>query len=269
MLLLFSKKNLHHFIAINLFLSSCHHETIGPEKRAEITGFFEEFLLEHGGAYTLFGSKPVTIEDLVDCSEQALQNLQEYLNNHPEVETILVDRKLEEGWEAWKTIPNKHLAKNFILTEIEFPDCRMLLFINIKNTIAVMRENHILFSEVLGNHFNPETVVIELQNGIQDSWRQILANYKLTGILLGYGKENARRFKERKEGEVAPSENNDPRIKAECYLNGRPFRVPIFVILDEIESDAVVKKYKKEREEIKLKYQGRDFLDVTLSNLCR
>jgi hypothetical protein len=262
------KKSIYYFIVINLFLSSCHRALIDPEKKAKITAFFEEFLLEHGGAYTLFGSKPVTVEDLVDCSEEALQKIQQYLNEHPEIETLLVDRKLEEGWEAWKKTPNTRIGKNYILTEMQFPDCKLLVFINIKNTISVMNEHYTLFSEVLGNHFNPHEIVNELRIGKQDSWRKIFAHYNLTGILLGYGKENACRFKETSKRSRV-SENNDPRIQSEFYLKQRPFRLPIFVILDEDEGNSLIEKYKNERKAIKEKYEGRDFLSVTLSRLCR
>lgn len=60
---------------------------------------------------------------------------------------------------------------------------------------------------------------------------------------------------------------NDPRLEAECYLNNKPFRIPVFVILDEAEGKSIMQKYRKERQQIKKLYQGRNFLEVTLKKL--
>ncbi len=56
-------------------------------------------------------------------------------------------------------------------------------------------------------------------------------------------------------------------LNPECYLNEKPFRIPIFVMLDENESKTLVAKYKQERDQIKKRYLEKDFLDVTLSQL--
>lgn len=241
-------------------------------QRDKIKEFFQEFLLEHGAAYTLFGSKSVTVEDLVEFSEEKKQELQQYLAEHPEIEYILVDRKLEEGWEEWKKDSSHCLSEDYILTEIELLNSRTLVFLNVPLTISTLINYYTEFKQVVGCDFNPTEVVEQLREGKEEIWRKLLVNCKTLGILAGYGYQNAKLFENQlKGGQVIchPSENNDPRLKAECYLNDIPFRIPIFVMLDENESRTLVAKYKQEREQIKKCYLGKDFLDVTLLQLNR
>jgi hypothetical protein len=241
-------------------------------QREKIKDFFQEFLLEHGAAYTLFGSKPVTVEDLVEFSEEKNQDLRQYLAAHPEIEYILIDRKLEEGWEEWKKNSHPNLSKNYILTEIELQNSRTVVFLNVPLTISVLRTYYADFKQIAGCDFDSAEAVEQLRTGKEALWRKWLLNCKTLGILAGYGYQNAKLFDNQfKSGQAIcrPSENNDPRLKAECYLDNQPFRIPIFVMLDEAESKALISKYKEEREQIKKRYLGKDFLDVTLSQLNR
>lgn len=241
-------------------------------QREKIKEFFQEFLLEHGAAYTLFGSKPVTVEDLVESSEEKKQELQQYLAAHPEIEYILVDRKLEEGWEEWKKARSFCLSEDYILTEIELQNSRTLVFLNVPLTIATLRNYYADFKQVVGCDFDPTEAVKQLREGNEELWRKLLINYKTLGILVGYGYQNAKLFQDQLKSEQPichPSENNDPRLRAESYLNNIPFRIPIFVMLDEKESKSLVARYKQEREQIKKRYLGKDFLDVTLLQLDR
>jgi hypothetical protein len=273
------KKNLYHFIGkvffLSIIFSSCERSssrTASQVQREKIKEFFQEFLLEYGAAYTLFGSKPVTVEDLVEFSEEKKQELQQYLAAHPEIEYILVDRKLEEGWEAWKKGRSHRLSEDYILTEIELQNSRTLVFLNVPLTISTLRNYYTDFKQVVGCDFDPAEVVEQLREGKEELWYKLLLNCKTLGILAGYGYQNAKLFENQLKGEQVichPSENNDPRLKAECYLNNIPFRIPIFVMLDENESKPLVAKYKQEREQIKKRYLGKDFLDETLSQLNR
>lgn len=239
-------------------------------KKAKIIAFFKELLLEHGGAYTLFGSKPITLEPLLDCSEGAYECLQEYLQKNPEVVSIPIERSLEEGWEAWNKQPLR-LSDNFILKEINLSDNRMLVFFNVKSTISTLRRHYEVFKKILQSDFDPNEVVQKLYEDTPAIWKKLLLDHEAKGILFGYGIKNAHRFKKMMETTISQnikaSENNDPRLKAECYLHGSPFRIPIFAMLDELESRKLVSNYKKERDKIVEAYSDKNFLEVTLKKL--
>ena len=268
------KKTVVYCLLIFFFLSSCNrdYKILNNESREKITGFFEELLLEHGGAFTLFGSKPVTEEVLLNDAQDQLKKMQEYLKNN-NIEYLLLDRKFEEGWEEWKKLKPVYQSKNFILTEINFKDYRSVALFNVKTTISILEKYHNYFEEILGFSFNSKKIVYELREGKTEIWQKLLSNHKATGILYGYGLQNACLFDKYMHDEPAflgkskTSENNDPRLKAECYLNNNPFRIPIFVILDVKESNYLINTYQNEREKIKKKYQNKNFLELVFSKL--
>jgi hypothetical protein len=235
-----------------------------------LTAFFEELLLEHGGAYTLFGSKPITIEELYEPSEDTLKQVNQYLQEHPEIESVMVDRHLEEGWNEWKKMKSITLSQNYVLKDMQLGESRILIFANIPNTIEILKKHYADFKQAINHDFIPVQLIGELKKGKLESWRKILLNRKTLGILTGYGYRNASLFASCPSdilSKAEPSENNDPRLPAECVLNNKPFRIPLFVMLDEEESKFLLQRYKREREAIKQKYAGKNFLQVTLQQL--
>ena len=260
---------------LSIFFCNCSRSTLIKEKeRVTLTKCFEELLLVHGGAYTLLGSKPATIEDLIDMSPENYKKLQEYLAAHPEIPTIEVDRHLEEGWEVLKQKPIL-FSDRFVMTELNCGSYNLLVFLNTELTIRSMKEYYSEFKRASGSDFDPIIEVENLRRGKHDLWRRLFSDYVCTGVLLGYGIENARLFEklysERIKGNLQEdyqaSENTDPRIKADCYLNEIPFRIPVFVMFDKRESEELLNKYKNERERIKKFYADKNFLDETLSAL--
>jgi hypothetical protein len=251
-----------------MLLDGCVNRAGQKSPREKMQGFLEELLLEHGGAYTLFGSKAVTMENLLDYSPEDIVALREYFQQHPKVDYVLVDRQLEEGWEAWKN-QAMPVSKKYVLAEVIFPCSHMLVFVNIPNTIDVMNRHRGEFEEILGKGFEVQEIIEELQAGTYSKWVKLLSDPLTSGILLGYGTENARLFRDNLRNgavvtEIMPSENNDPRLKAECTLNGRPFRLPIFGIYDQSASQRLLAQYKKERSTIQKYYSHKDFFDVTM-----
>lgn len=275
-------------LSIFFFTGSCNKPlsnkryNLTSKEHENLTHFFKELLLEHGGAYTLFGDKPVTIEDIRDYNEEDFKKLNEYLKNHPEIPVLYVDRKIDETWKDWQRLASNFELTNYILAEInpiDFPEkTSLLVFINIKNTILILQKHYDDFKRVVGHDFNPVEVVFELKNGKQEFWDKVLYHYALCGILLGYGYENAWLFEwymSRKNNpflnnlqkNTTPSDNSDPRVKADCYLDKTPFRMPIFSCLDKKRSNKLIKKYSKTRKEIARYYKNHDFLEVTLNKL--
>jgi len=192
------------------------------------------------------------------------------LKNHPEITYLYVDRKLEEGWEELKGALTP--PKNFILQEIPFDGYKLLVFINVKEVLQVLDKHYAIFQRILERDFKPRELLEGLREGKGiDSWKKLLLSHVTKGILLGYGVKNAHLFerkirsKESLDGRV--SEDNDPRQPSACVLGKKPFRLPIFILLDEKEGKEKLNTYRKEREKIKKRYEGNDFLDVTLKQL--
>ena len=260
---------------LSIFICSCNRSSLLKEKeRALLTKFFEELLLDHGGAYTLLGSKPATIEDLIDMSPENYLKLQEYLAAHPEIPKIEIDRHVEEGWEILKKNPIP-ISNRYILTEVNSGSDTLLVFLNTALAIQSLKEHYSEFKRASGSDFDPIEEVENLRLGKHDLWRQVFRDFICQGILLGYGAENSRLFaklySERANGSLQDdyqaSENSDPRINADCYLNEIPFRIPIFVMFDKNESEELLGKYRNEREQIKKFYANKSFLGETLSIL--
>lgn len=220
------------------------------------------------------GSKPATIEDLIDMSPENHQKLQQYLDSNPEIPKLEIERHLEDGWKILKQKPLS-LSHRFILTEVNWGSHNLLVFLNTEQTAQLITEYYPEFKRILGSDFDPILEVENLRLGKHEFWRLVFNDFICQGILLGYGVKNGKLFqqlyKNRSKGtlheEYLASENNDPRIKAECYLNGVPFRIPIFVMFDQNESKELIRVYKKERETIKKFYEKKNFLDATLSVL--
>lgn len=263
------------FCFLSIFVYDCSNSSsLRKKEQVKLNKCFEELLLTHGGAYTLLGSKPATIEDLIDMSLENYKKLQEYLAAHPEIPTIEIDRYLEEGWEILKKNPIP-FSNRFVLTEINYESSKLLVFINTELTLRSIREYYSEFKRISGSDFDPITEIENLRQGKHDFWRRVFSDFVCTGILLGYGIENSKffeklyseRVKGNQQDEYQASENTDPRIQAECYLNGIPFRIPVFVMFDKRESEELLSKYKNEREQIKKFYAGKNFLDETLSLL--
>ncbi|OGN64199.1 MAG: hypothetical protein A3E80_03930 [Chlamydiae bacterium RIFCSPHIGHO2_12_FULL_49_9] len=271
-----------HYLILFFFLSICscsRSERLTGTDREILTKFFEELLLEHGGAYTLLGSKPATVEDLIDMSPENQKKIRQYLASHPEIPAIEIDRHLEEGWEILQR-KKVSISEKFVFTQVNYKNYNLLVFLNVDLAISALMKHDSEIKRISDSDFDPIALIEDLRTGKHDVWRQIFDDFVCQGILLGYGLKNGILFqdlyKERVSGslkeEYLPSENNDPRLKAESDLNGVPFRIPIFVMFDKKESENLVANYKKERERIREFYSGKDFLDTTLSQLksgCR
>ena len=262
----------HYIKSHNLTLKDCEN----------LTSFFKELLFEHGGAYTLFGDKPITIEVRNDYDEEDFNKLNEYFQNHPEIPLIQVERNIDKTWKDWQRLANNFDLTNYILAEIK-PDHygekeSLLVFINIKRTALILQKYYDYFKRTVGYDFNPIDIIFELKNGNQTFWKTVFSHYALCGILLGYGSENAWLFEwymknknnpflTNIQKKAKPSDNTDPRVKADVYIYNVPFRMPVFSCLDKEKSNKFIKKYSKKRKEIVSYYKNKNFLEVTLKKL--
>lgn len=256
-------------ILLNLFflsilLTACNRK---GDQNLE-NAFWGELLLEHGGAYTLFGSKPITIEELFEYTDDELQHLRKACRSSG-ADAVFVERYLEEGWKTFQK-KNAVLNPNYILKAVPFERYKLLVFINVQNFKRVF-ENHREFFHSALEGISAEQLIEQLRMSEFSLWRKLLLDHRAKGILLGYGEANARIFQEKIENKelitAMPSEDNDPRKGAERYLSGRPFRLPVFAVLDTGSSKELIDQYKREREDICSTYADEDFFAAVLQKL--
>lgn len=285
------KKSLILFFFLSIFFCGCdkkypiteppsQFDGLSLNDKEKLTSFFNELLFVYGGAYTLFGSnKPITIEPLLYYDAKDFKKIGEYIKNHPDLDVINIDRRLEETWADWKKLSSRHETANYILTEIKLDNFSakesLLVFINIKNTSKILKQYYDDFKKEVGKDFDPDDVINNInKNGV--FWKKIFKNHALAGILLGYGYDNAvlfNRFMTIGDPYVKNLHKNsypseDSREKAKYYINDIPFRLPIFVCLDEKQSKELIKKYSSERKKIIKTYKNKDFLIYTLEKLA-
>ncbi len=269
------KKRLTQSASFIFFLSTilvgCERRDDATHQRELITGFFKELLIDHGGAYTLFGSKPMTIECLAYYTPEEQLLLQIYLEEHSDLDYVTVDRKFEEGWAEWRKFSHAPLNKKYVFLQRQGKIFDELVFMNVNNMISVIEENRNFFEKICGENFSILEVEQKLRSGDREFLSLLTDDYITLGTVLGYGHQNAVCFEQRNRGSwddqnPYPPASEDVR-KSEYYLDGKPFKLPVFVMFDPEESCELVEKYKKEREEIKARYAGRDFLEVTFSQL--
>jgi len=253
--------------------------------------FFHRILLESGGAYTLFGDKPMTIEDMFFYDKEDLKKMekrfQEYLKKNPNFQSRRVEVTLQDDWKASKDFLSQLKMDNFIL--VEFPDqfaykSSTIVLINIEKTALTLQKYYSEFIAELQMDFDPLKIVYEIKDPSSKFWQKVWEKPFLLGLLLGYGYENARLcswciFHHDSTGPEIKSfitflnkkayaaDTNDPLIKYPTKLDGKPFRLPIFACHDKETSQALIEKYKRQRKEILRIYKNKDFLQVTLNKL--
>jgi hypothetical protein len=173
-------------VTLLLLFTGCNRtkNTIPLEDKKALEAFFELLVKDHNYAYTLFGSKPVSIAGYNGWDPTSF-------------ETLI----LEKGWTSWCKYSYLFPSQNFVLRRLDFGsrywiNYRGILIINKQAALNTLRTHLQLIQNYLQVDFTAEKL---LGNLLEDD--QLLT--KLTqrgdmlGILLGYGKANAINFEKR------------------------------------------------------------------------
>ena len=245
------------------------------------------------GAYVLFGSKPL-------CTGYLDAKNRTKFWRDPD-RGWKAWEKIKQNFPANRYILIKRLINIEIADEGEIVHLPLhyILFADVLKTAYVLEENYHFFKTFAGRDFHPLEIVFELENPDSSFWGKLFnmnmeeiataeekrdANMAL-GLLFGCGKKNALAYtwkcdqgkKEGKMGELLK------KVTCQGSFNERDktsvlwsqifqeegfdaFLIPGFITLEE---DGAVERYKEERKTIQAKYRGRDFLEVTLNQLCR
>jgi hypothetical protein len=282
------------FLIISLFLSGCvesqKEETssrtfsLSQEEKMWLKEFFRDLLFKTPGAYTLFGTKPISTSCIYLLTEEDKQKMDDYYWTLPEEERSKLRRRrydYDKNYEKWKQIKDRFPIRQYLFGSFLLPmddKVELVIFVNIEETLRTLLKYYGDFRRVLGRDFDPLQVVFEVEDRSSEFWNAVIRHHSLQGILLGFGRDNAWFFewdlkyeRERNQiGEFLASLPMTPVGDEEIENYGpHNFSLPIFTSYGLYPDKALIEGYKKERERIRSLYKGRDEVDVALNWLTR
>lgn len=240
-------------------------QTIPDEHREDLNHLFTLIFLEHDGAYTIFGDKPLSLGGafMIPSWQTTLSRKAGFISNL---------------WKNWQKYQHLFQIKKYLMIgeEFKFKKSNLLAFhifvINKKAFIDTIAEHLALFEYVLKKRIEPKKFLEDIASGQISVWNSINHNEFLLGILLGYGKHNASIFK--KKNHHFLSDNGLKSIQSKPALfeeNNHPmmFVKPIQFVSDWNHSDTKILngKYKIFREQISHIYAKGNCLEITLAQL--
>jgi hypothetical protein len=259
-------------LLLSLFLVGCSQEhstfSLSSHEHKALKTFFTPFLFQEGGAFTLFGDKPMTFDLIQDVSEL----------DPDEKESMVTDENWQNGW---LKIRDKFKTPLFLLVERPSPlvEGRAVFLINIANTAIVIKKHHHELKEFVGFDFDPLHMVFEIENEESEFWNKVLRNDYFLGMFLGYGSDNAwlaQMHESSHENQQtsklhdfvetifskSPASNSEAKTKEDFA-----FQLPSFGCYSKQQSTALLERYKQDRDRIRKLYKGKDIVEVTLHRL--
>lgn len=275
-------------LVLVLFSAGCEKQQTKKELHNDVSSiekkwmekFFRDMMLEESAIYTLWGSKPITVIVLHYFSEEEINAWVSQMTEEEKKELIISPETydLPENWKKWEKIQSRFPMPKYLLFKRVRPDDKRfedVYFINILQTALILNEHYDLFKKYIGRDFDPLQEVFNIENKDSFYWKNDML---LHGILFGFGMKNSFCFewKYRENAEYNPkvedfldslefSFEDDARNFLVPTINH--FRLPPFASFSPKGKDEVIEKYKKERDEIKAAYKGKDFLELTLEKL--
>lgn len=258
-------------------------EAMPKNEKKDLEKLFQDLFNRESFGYTLFGDKPMS---LTDYSTTLFDS-----DGIPSKSGL----RFQKRWKVWK----KH-AQNFPMTRYLFIErsqesgSKGIYFINKKFFIDKVNEHLDLFQEALRENTTGALLLKKLEDN-----HQFLSFFNdhqmLLGILLGYGKHNARLFAERHRLSPFVYKKEFPKIPVKIPSSSKGFSSledefnsyfsvltffgdrgysPLIIHSVHFVADhkhpetiALKEKYRKLRGEISAIYANGDFLEITLSEL--
>ncbi len=178
-----------------------------------------------------------------------------------------------KGWEVWKNVEYLFPHPNFIFCEevinLNSSIVSVISIVNKKTTLNVVKKHENLFKEVLGQDFSPSNFIAQIENKKQ--LRALINDDEaLLGILLGFGEESAKAFKEKEINGSRSSHSSD----YQCIEIKGPEKCRIYPIgfLGNPTSEEVKQLkdiYSYELKNLWALYRGKNSLKITLEKLCQ
>ena len=254
------------------------------EDFAILEAFFRILVLEEGGAYVLFGSKPMAFTAYFTSSD-VYNNISRKWYLYSENRTIQV------GWEVWKKYRHRFPSSRFVLESKPFDECRAEICLIDRNKFKKTIKSHLEdFQSIFGLEKTSAKILEEYQQGNRALFKLLEEHHAALGILLGFGRENALQFHER-----AMKMGKDPNLAQEVSLKAPlPFiefvdksplqsafnqkhprtcykflSLPYFLADPRLRETQELKyQYLQQRRQIQKEYAHGHFLEMTLKRFC-
>jgi hypothetical protein len=247
----------------------------------DIESFFHFLIQQHDFAYTIFGSKPMS---LADINLEMPPNLSLY----KQLKARFILTQTKRWLNTWYKNKSVFSLKNFILLdqEYDFINCLIVVLINKKNLLDTLRKHEYAFKQELGDAFTPELLLEQLDTRKVTLAQAIHKSQRLLGIMLGYGERNATIFQERFDlmKTISKRKKDDlpPDKELIAKLNILETQVGDF---SELEEDAIIhplyfladishpetielkKQYEQDRQKIEEMMEKPHFMDNVLQRL--
>lgn len=253
----------------------CHLDQIVEEDRIILETFFRDLLFSNGFAFTLFGDKPISI-------------------NEYDIDKSKLFSNSSVGYETWNKysslLPNSNYL--FVFHENKISCLFEITLINKSAVQKVVIQNKDKFLDFFGPEVSSDKLIsLIIDNG--SLWNTPLKDRDdLIGILLGYGRKNAELFQKRSELGLRKAGIKKSRTKPSPGYRSvkeelkaitrtlRPFdqsersalflmRLPGFVA--DSYSDETIdlkRKYTEQRKQITEVFSKGRVLEIVLEQLC-
>jgi len=248
------------------------NEKNSHEKELWLGEFFNYIFLEEGAIFTLWQSKPLTTIPLYLFSYEEILELYNQLTDEQKSQVTIVDNyDLSSNWKNWEKFQEGLDIKRFeffLREDPRNPKAPDLWFINKEQITLAIEDHYEIFSKALQFDFESDQVVSEIKDPHSTFWNKVVEEPLLLGILHGFGKHNSQCF-DRKHVENGPIEDalsftfSDTTKMGSASLE--KFPLPIFASFTK--DDPIIAKYKEERQMIKNRYKGKEFIQLTLEKL--
>jgi hypothetical protein len=275
--------------------------SIPAEERVFLEAFFRDLISMDDGSYVLFGSKPASLMPYAEWEKRDLEFNFRFLS----VTDFSPEKK---GFEIWQKYQHLFPSKTYVLVKSRFSEYMAALFLIHKQRLfGVLSEHFTDFQEIFPQ-FGSAKHLLHAMLDDPSILQQICQEHDLLlGIILGFGKENARLF----ERKMKIAAFLFPR-KCGCHASWlrhpflQPTPSPGFATLEEeleaieLKSDGPIDiengwgiqwalhfplgflvdttktdltklraELKQERSKATLAYHKKNFLEVTLQELTR
>ncbi len=255
-------------------------QAISPKDRLSLEAFFRILMLKDGGAYVLFGSKPVAFTAYSNSTDE---NICLYRFSRFGRENKII----KDGWIVWKKYAPLFHSDRFILESKELDDhWTEICLIDNRRCNQVVEKNAADFKAILGNETTPEILLQKYQTGNRALFHHLHDHHALLGMLLGFGTTNSWLFHQNtalrfddphaipktpfKRIRSSPTRFRNTNLKGifeeknhrKCY---KFLYLPNFLAdLNSEETRTLQTQYLEQQSEIHQAYAHGNFLEVTL-----
>lgn len=203
-------------------------------------------------AYALFGSKPMSTIGFDKTTPIEFQEQQP----HP-----LFD--LEEWWLIWQKYEHLFPMQNYVLFAQHNGSWFEVYFVNRTTCLNAINSNLDHFQDKLGEKLTAEEIFQRLISSGNVFSNALNKSQALYGLLLGYGRENAKGFD---DYYVNNQKQKGPKLTSLQHKEGE-LMIPPFASFSKNETKKIQKQYKKDRRVIQKNFSEGDFLEIVLNQL--